>query len=340
LEENGSNPARAKQDRLGPIFDRVETIYLRVLRITILIIATLLILYTAYLAISGLYRVAQSPESVKEAVANVTANEIVEAEEQTGPTGTAEKSPATDAAQQKFYGDFAKRYYALFRTKFEPLRQAEDKTLSLDEFDDNFVQSNRRLKAATTGEINFAKDSADLDALLATMTAAASEPKVAQQLQRYKTAKKVPVQRQVRKTRTEYRRGWNSLSTNCENWFYSPIGCAEQRAVEVPYTVTVTAMEFPKGTQSHSQVFRAMQDRYFALLEQRRADNAADADLRRTKIAIGNVEGAAALDNALRIFGAFLALMFFFLLIAIERHQRRIAATVTPAADTPQEERD
>ena len=34
--------------------------------------------------------------------------------------------------------------------------------------------------------------------------------------------------------------------------------------------------------------------------------------------------------TTLQILGGFLILMFFFLLIAIERHQRRFATTLTP----------
>lgn len=320
--------ARPARNRFDSFFDRAETIYLRVLRITILIIATLLILYTAYLALTGLYSVVQSPDSVKEVAASVVANEIVDAEEAEQRADAESRGPVSDPAEQKFYARFVDRYYELFRTKFEPFRQTGDKILSRDEFDDNFVQSAARLEASTNGEIVFAKDSADLEALLSTMTAATAEPKTVQRLQRYKQAKKVAVQREVRRTRTEYRQGWNSYSTNCNGWYLSPIGCSERRAVQVPYTDKVTTMEFPKGTQSHAQIFRAMQDKYFDLLGTRRADNAADAERRRMEIVAGNISGEASLGTALRIFGGFIALMFFFLLIAIERHQRRIAALV------------
>ena len=84
-------------------------------------------------------------------------------------------------------------------------------------------------------------------------------------------------------------------------------------------------MEYPEGTQSHSQIFRAFQDRFFTLLNQRREDNRAKAAQERSDIQLGNVMGALSLWDALKILGGFLLLMFFFLLIAIERHQRRIS---------------
>lgn len=321
--------------KLSDLFDRAEAVYLRVLRFTILVIATLLILYTLYLALSGLYGITRSPSSVREAVANVTANEIVDAEEVLPKDAPGAKGPVVDPAQQKFYADFVARYYKLFRTKFEPFRQPEDKTLSRDEFDDYFVQSGARLRAVTAGEVNFASDSADLEALLATMMAATADPKGQQRLQRYKAARKVRVESKVQKTRTETRDGWDVYSTSCPYWYESPRGCPVQRTVDVPYTETVVSMEFPEGTQSHAQIFRAMQDRFYALLQQKRRDNADDADARRMRIAAGNVRGAESLATALRIFAGFLALMFFFLLIAIERHQRRIATALPRETDVP-----
>ena len=40
-------------------------------------------------------------------------------------------------------------------------------------------------------------------------------------------------------------------------------------------------------------------------------------------------DGKMSVVTALEVVGAFLSLMFFFLLIAIERHQRRISAVVS-----------
>ena len=85
-------------------------------------------------------------------------------------------------------------------------------------------------------------------------------------------------------------------------------------------------MEFPEGTQSHIQIFRAFQDRFFGLLHERRERNRRTAEADRNDILLGIVQGHLSLWDALKILGGFLLLMFFFLLIAIERHQRRMAA--------------
>jgi hypothetical protein len=85
-------------------------------------------------------------------------------------------------------------------------------------------------------------------------------------------------------------------------------------------------MRYPDGTQSHLQIFRAYQDRYFQLLTQRRAANTARAQASREGIVAGIATGKQNLWTVLTLVGGFLVLMFFFLLIAIERHQRRLAS--------------
>jgi hypothetical protein len=92
-------------------------------------------------------------------------------------------------------------------------------------------------------------------------------------------------------------------------------------------------MQFPEGTQSHAQIFRAFQDRYFSLLQERREANSSAAEKKRQDIIASISDGKLSLLTALQVLGAFLALMFFFLLIAIERHQRRISRAMAPEND-------
>lgn len=340
MREEFYEPTRAERIRhkAGQITDRIETIYLWIIRVFVLLLATGLILYAGYLLASGIARILPSPDSVVEEQANVTASELVDAQPENAAADAASGEPAIRPEWRSFYAGFVRRYYALFRSKFEPFRQSEDKSLSRDEFDDAFVHSDARMQALLNGEASFAQEREDLEGLLRTMTTAANDAKATQRLQRYKNARKVAVQRRVNRTRTEQRRGWNPYSTACSGWYYEPVGCPTTRTVTVPYTETVRAMEFPAGTQSHTQIFRAMQDRYFALLTQRRADNAANAAEERQKIAMGNVEGHGQINHAMQIFGGFIVLMFFFLLIAIERHQRRIGQALKQATEPSGEE--
>lgn len=321
----GQEARPALRERLGTALDRAEHVYLRVLRASILVIATGLLLYAAWLGASGLWKISRSPDSVVEEVATVAADELTDAE-MPARRAQRQEGPRIDPAQQRYYANFVNRYYRLFQTRFEPFRQGDDRRLSRDEFDDAYIDSQARLQAIARGEQGFERDRADLETLLQVMTDAAQKPMTQQRLQRYKNARKVRVGRRVERTRTEYRNGWNRYSSACTDWYYPPYGCPERRAVQVPYTETVYSMEYPEGTQSHSQIFRAFQDRYFTLLNQRREENRNKAQLERSEIAVGNVLGHLSLWDALRILGGFLLLMFFFLLIAIERHQRRISA--------------
>ena len=313
--------------RAGDALDRAEGFYLRVLRAVILVIATLLLVYAAWLAISSLYRISRSPDSVVEAQATVSPDELTDAEmpAPSTPTGVTGK-PATNSAYQQNYVNFADRYYALYRNNFEPYRQAQDKQLTRAEFDGAFLNTAARLEAVSKGDVNFEDDRADLETLLNVMAEAASKPATIERLRRYKSARKVPVSRHVERSRVSYQVGWDSSSTACPDWYNSPIGCSVRRPVESTYTETVNTMEFPKGTQSHTQIFKAFQDRFFMLLQDRRETNASKAERERQGILAGITYGHLSLYIALQILGGFLILMFFFLLIAIERHQRGVAS--------------
>lgn len=318
--------------RMSVTFDTVEKVYLRFLRAIILIIATIMILYAAWLGLSGLYKVMRSPTSIVEEPVTVSAQDLIthqgSAADKVQPS---EKADEIDPKTRKFYADFTSRYYGLFRSGFEPYRQSDDKILSKEEFDDAFLRTDLRLNAIKKGELDFVEDKSDLDLLITVMSEAASSPSTKSQLQKYKSAKKVEVSRKVQKTRSETRRGWDSYSMSCASWYLEPIGCATNRTVEVPYTETVKSMQFPQGTLSHSQIFRSFQDRFFALLKERRTKAANNAESAREAILIGQHEGKSALLLALQIGGGFLTLMFFFLLIAIERHQRRFSqSALTP----------
>lgn len=303
----------------------IEAFYLTVLRVAALIVATCILLWAAWLALSALYNLSRSEQSVRQDSVEVKPQEIAQAEAKNSAPEQA-KDRTVSAEQQRYYANFVRRYYNLYKQRFETFRQSEDKRLSIDEFDDAFVQTAAKMSAVAAYDLDFASDKADLETLLGTMTAAATSEATLKRLATYRAAKKRQVKKEVRRTRTESRRGWDSYSTSCEGWYYAPYGCAVTRRVTVPYTATVTALEFPKGTVSHTQVFRAMQDRYFALLFERRQAAADKAEAERASIRSGHSTGWTRLGQALWIAGAFLFLMFLFLVIAMERHQRQIAS--------------
>lgn len=319
--------------RVAALFDRAESVYLVVLRATILIVATLLLAYCIWLGVSSLYKISRSPDSVVEEQASVSADDLIDAQAP-APTAPSQKS-GVNPAYRDYYSHFVDRYYALFRSKFEPYRQPDDKQLSKEEFDGAFLNTGARLDAIKSGDLTFESDRDDLETLYRVMSEAADKAKTVERLRLYKAAKKIPVTSQVERTKVTYERGWDSGSTACPGWYEDPIGCPVTRPVEQPYTESVTTMQYPKGTMSHIQLFRAFQDRFFSLLRERREANAAKAEHQRQDIIASIADGKVSLVTALQVLGAFLALMFFFLLIAIERHQRRISATIGPEESGP-----
>ncbi|MFL0587740.1 hypothetical protein ACH0BU_14000, partial [Sphingomonas olei] len=67
---------------------------------------------------------------------------------------------------------------------------------------------------------------------------------------------------------------------------------------------------------------------HFQLLAERRERNASEAASQRDEIVRGHAAGWNGLSQSILIAGGFLVLMFFFLLVAIERHQRRSRSPV------------
>ena len=313
--------------RWSNALDRAEVVYLKILRAAVLLVATGLIAFAIWLGISGLIKVSRSPDSVVEKQAVVSADDLVNAPVVDDPTPESleGKDPAPTAATRNAYRDRLNRYFEIYRTQFEPYRQPDDKQLSRDEFDDEYLKTNDRAMSVAMGNLNEQTDLAELDRLIAVVGEAAVSAKTIEALNKYKAAKKVQVRKSVERFRTELRQGWDSSSTACEDWYYRPYGCPVARAVSVPYTEQVSVMEFPKGTRSHAAIFNAYHERYNDLLADRRSENSSQADADRQSIIAGKIDGGVAIWTAVQIAGGFLALMFFFLLIAIERHQRRKA---------------
>ena len=304
--------------------DRIENLYLSVLRAALLIVATIVLICAVAWAGYNLSRVLRSPASVVEQPSVVSSSELVEHGAATKADANADiGKPAELRAERAYYDGFVRRYYGLFRTKYQASLRPDDKRLTIGEFDDLTINSAGRLDAVRRGNLDFAQDKRDLEAFLPITADASNSKQTADRLARYRAATKRPVATQVQRTRSETRRGWDTYSENCENWYEAPIGCAVNRRVEIPYNETVTVMRYPAGISSPGDVLKGYQDRYFQLLSERRERNESEAASAREAIVAGQSAGWAGLSQSVLIAGGFLVLMFFFLLVAIERHQRR-----------------
>ncbi|MGI8944269.1 MAG: hypothetical protein ACR2FJ_08595 [Qipengyuania sp.] len=74
-----------------------------------------------------------------------------------------------------------------------------------------------------------------------------------QALQAYRAAKKIRVCRDVTRERRRTVESWDSYSTSCAGWYYTPIGCPTTRTISEPYTVKQCEMQFPADLENPRQ---------------------------------------------------------------------------------------
>jgi hypothetical protein len=321
VDDNEEEPPRRARLRL--LLERVEEVYLAALRAALLLIATILVAAAVALFAVSIYRLSRSPSSVHESPASVTAAEIVGDSASNGVANQPAEDP--QASQRRGYAAFVNRYFNLFRTQFEPFRHTDDRALDRQQFDDSYVGTQERLNATKSGKIDYQTDISDLAQLFNVMRSAAGLEQTRARLSAYKAAQKAQVCRNVDKTRTEVRTGWDRYSTTCSTWYMEPLGCSTIKTVDVPYTARECRMQYPSGVETYGTIFRNYQDEFFRRLGEKKRENAEDAEQKREAISTGNIKGRLGLWTVLEIGGGFLILTFLFLLIAIERHQRKLA---------------
>lgn len=303
--------------RVSAFFNKAESFYLRALRSVTLVIATLMILYAGWLGLSGIYKISRDVESVVQAEVVVTADDVLAREDEALVKDQSEGSAAKadlQGAQKAFYRDYVSKYLKLYKASFEPYRQKTDPVLTSAEFDKRLLSTNERLSLISKGELDFDEDKAVLDDLYKVMSELATSEKTVAKLKKYRVAKKVEVKRTISGTRPVQTCGYYSYYT----------GCVYYETNYVPYKTVVKEMAFPKGTVSHLDLFSSYQANYLQLVDKRKAENAASAEEERNEILADNAEGKINIWTAFQVAAAFLMLMFFFLLIAIERHQRKM----------------
>ncbi|MGI4880651.1 MAG: hypothetical protein ACRYG4_24565 [Janthinobacterium lividum] len=307
------------------ILDRIESTYLQILRAGILLFATLLIGYAVFLAISSVIKISKSVDTVIEKTSDVQVADLIGEDNTSTRASTTTADATVIDPVRSYYQGFSKRYFGLFSTKFDTFRQQDQKPMTASEFDEAFVKSGARAREATSGNLNFGQEKADLERLFQIMTGVANDSGVRKTLQAYKSAQKITVCSNTQRAQISYRRGWDSSSQSCANWYNSPIGCSVLRPVAVPVTQKICKNQIPLTLSTPAEIFASHQGHFISLLAERRAANRQDASLARQAIVEANAEGRLSLIYAVYIVGGFIVLMFFFLLIAIERHQRRHA---------------
>lgn len=314
-EARGNFPERAKV-----FLTRTEGVYLAVLRAATLIFATILVAYAAWLGISGLYNVSRNVASVKEEPVVVAVDEVAKVDLDAPIAAQVDQkvSPAPSFDDQRtFYKTALDQYYRLFKASFEKYRKDDDKVLSKPEFDKVSLNTEARIASLKSNEFDFTQDRADVTSLIKVMTEVAVLPETQQRLVKYKNAKRQRVEEKINRTRDE---------TYCSYFGYYIDQCITYDTRQVKYTETKVSMRLPAGVVSHTDLITAYQRKFLDTLLARREASRQKADSERHEILAANARGEGSLRTAIAVAGGFLVLMFFFLLIAIERHQRKLAA--------------
>ena len=298
------------------LLNKMERAYLSVLRAGALIIASLLLLYAAWLCVSGLYQVSRDVKSVKEAPAIVTTDEVTAVDLKSSGTNTDKETTDPFKRERAYYQQFSKRYFALYKAKFDPYRQADDEKISANDFNAQFVHLDDRLKSIKDGDLNFETDRADLESLFNGMTDVSTNRLTKDRLNSYKNSKKIQISRTITEMKPE---------RYCSYYGYYIAQCITWETREVPVQRTITETKLPDGVATPENLFNAYHNKYISTLIEHRTTNAANAEKERAKIVEQNANGAESLWTAIRVIGSFVIVMFLFLLIALERHQRKIA---------------
>lgn len=313
--------------RFSLFLNRIERVYLVMLRAVTLVIATILLVGAVWLGLSGAYKISRDAASVKEVEAKVSSSDLTKIDtESARASSEAKKDVDPQSAEKAYVKSFAQRYFTLYRKNFEGYRQAGDTSLTEQDFDTRFLSEglttlvDHKTPADDAGSTpDFATIKSKLEALYGAMDDAAKLPVTQERLRNYKSAQRKRVEIQVSKAREE---------RFCSYWGSFINECISYGTRTVPYTETQVTMELPKGVLEPAALFGQYQKNYIQTLNDRRDESATNARAERDNILAGNIAGHANVILAMQIVGGFLILMFFFLLIAIERHQRKIAVAL------------
>jgi hypothetical protein len=317
--------------------DRTERSFLGILRLSALLVAALLVLSAVAFFLVGLALQVPNPSSVATEQVQVAGSDLAPP-----PASPAPEQNRPQREQPRWErvlpAEFRNQYFALYRSAFAPAYRKNEKALEAPQFfelmfpaealDQVEYFDDAKLAVPEGGQTEGMRPI--LSSLLSTMKEAATQAAVRKELQGYRAAQKVEVCRSVSRTRTRWVEQWDYSATNCPYWFEPPYGCMGRRQVSEPYQARECSMQFPDQLADPAQVMRDLQSRYFMALNDKVAGAQRTAELRRMEIAAQNQSGRDAVWQAVLAFAAFLALMFLYLMVALERHHRTIARNLAP----------
>lgn len=312
--------------------DRIEIAYLNALRIGVLGVATICLVIATYFAVDAAWRIFVSTKVPVEPT-TVSAAEVVVALKKPEVTqslrGDNTIPDGVKLAHAKFVNGAFTTYYAVYKKAADAYKKPDDKLLNRDDLLEYLGYDLGTYAGGTDLSVKMFVESADYQSqALSAINGTMSDAAVVSQLKEYKSAQKT-----ARQCSTVYepRSVWDYNSTACYNWYLEPRGCSVNRNVPVERCVPA----YPAGIVSPLTAFKRA-DAFFAETwidrSSRNAARARSEEADRQALRDGM---APRLLMALKVIAGFLVIMFFFLLVAIERHLRDVAKrqAVRPGAD-------
>lgn len=335
--------------RATAVADRLERYYLALLRGLTLVIATICILGAIGFGLDGVRRALTQTDIKPEPVA-VSSEEALGSILRTDAAGkdAAKAEGAQISAEDKkvyatfFSGPF-EQYYQAYRKLAAGYNKPEDTILPKAKLAEQLGYTVEILGepdpiAPTVGEASdpetaaaeatgrayvstaklFIRDPAYAKAQVEAVIKAVSDKRLAGKAQSYKAAQKT-----AQACHTEYvaRSVWDPNSMACRDWYLEPYGCSVRRQMPVDKCEPA----YPEGIKSPLALFSQIDESYRLTWNAKteEAGRAAQAKSDERQAIKAGASGSWML--ALQIGGAFALIMFLFLLIAVERHLRRLA---------------
>lgn len=360
-----------RTEKTEAVADRLERIYLGLLRGLTLVVATICIIGAAFFAIDGGRR-ALMPTQVKPEPVSVSAEDalgpIVQSEaarkDAEQPSQSAVSTEARNAHAAFLKGPF-EPYYQTYRKLAAAYNKPEDQILTKPQLAEHLGYTADEIAsaadtapavvpesaadaaaadaaaamAAALGQappadatsasdsvLNglsrtanlFQTDAAYAEAQNAAVAKAAADPRFTAKARGYRTAEKTA---QACRTDYEVRSVWDATSTGCANWYYPPYGCSVRRQVPVEKCEPA----YPEGISSPLQLFTQLDESYRLSWTGKALASEAEAAEKTAQKEQVKAGAPVSLLLAVQIGGAFLVVMFLFLLIAVERHLRKVA---------------
>lgn len=316
--------------RLSLRASTIETRYLSILRFSMLLLASvLLVAAIAFVAMGAIKQLGSSqvdPEPVTLSAVDLAPS--VSSNSESTPENVSAEKPYQLSAQLK--AQTLSAYKSNFAKYERKGAKASDKNI-LDT-----VWPEDRREAFNSISIDYVDEAGrsyeageDLAQHAVLLVEKSSKtPDFVQSLQTYRAAKKTRVCHDVTRERERSVSFWDSGSVDCDNWYYSPVGCQSTRTVTEPYTAEICEMQFPGDLEAPSAAMGSSIDRFLRVAQIRQEDSEYMAEERTSEINQRKVTGRANFLDGGKIFFGFLALMFLYLLVVLERHHRVLSKLV------------